>query len=168
MLSVREKMCSQLAIWQWAAFLVFVLDQTSKACAQWVLDVNDTLPVVKGFNLVLAFNSGAAFSFLADASGWQRGFLIGFALVMLCGILIWLRTLLRDPQASCIEGLSLALIFGGALGNLMDRTLTGKVVDFIQLYYQDWYWPAFNIADTAICVGTAGLVWVLCRKEKLS
>jgi len=160
----------QLACWQWTAFTVFVIDQLSKAAAEWMLDVDDAVSVMPGFNVALSFNKGAAFSFLADASGWQRGFLSGFAVVVLGGIVLWLRSVLNQARASKttykIESLSLALVFGGAVGNLADRLATGKVIDFIQWYYQDWYWPTFNIADAAICVGTVGLGWALLTRQE--
>jgi len=105
------------------------------------------------FNLVLAHNTGAAFSFLADAGGWQRWF---FALVSI-GISIAILVMLRRGGTR-LASFALALVLGGALGNLWDRLTLGHVVDFLQLHAGGYYWPAFNVADSAICVGVALLV----------
>ena len=110
--------------------------------------------VITGFfNLVLAFNKGAAFSLLADAPGWQGPLLVAFALIAS----VFVSWLLLRPGGRRFYYAGLALILGGALGNLVDRLRFGHVVDFIQLHAYGWYWPAFNVADSAICIG-AGLV----------
>ncbi|MDP5070522.1 MAG: signal peptidase II, partial [Congregibacter sp.] len=107
------------------------------------------------FNLTLHHNQGAAFSFLADAGGWQRWFFAGLALAVSAMIVFWLRDL--KPRQWPLS-LALALVLGGALGNLVDRILLGYVVDFISVHYQDWYFPTFNVADSAISVGAALIV----------
>lgn len=147
----------RLLWWHGIALTVFFLDQISKAWAVQALAGHHAIRVFSGFNLSLAFNQGAAFSLLADGSGWQRGFLIVFAFAMMGFLLWWLQAALKrsQPAAGVIAGLG--LLFGGALGNLIDRFQTGHVVDFIQWHYQDWYWPTFNIADVAICVGVVFL-----------
>ena len=110
----------------------------------------EDLPLTSFFSLVLAFNPGAAFSFLAGADGWQR-WLFAVIAVAACGVMVWL--LRRGGRALFCAGL--ALIIGGALGNLYDRLTLGHVVDFLLLHYRGWYYPAFNVADSAITVGAA-------------
>jgi signal peptidase II len=105
---------------------------------------------------MLAHNTGAAFSFLASAGGWQRWFLAAVAGVVSVVVAVWLTRL--EPRQR-ILGLSLGLILGGGLGNLIDRVTLGYVVDFISWHYEEWYWPAFNIADSAICLGAVLLLW---------
>ncbi|MDG4604451.1 MAG: signal peptidase II, partial [Candidatus Contendobacter sp.] len=115
------------------------------------------------FNLLLTYNTGAAFSFLADAGGWQRWFFLGLGLMVSIGLLIWLGRL--KPAEKRLAA-ALALILGGAVGNLIDRIWLGQVIDFIQLYYDRWYWPAFNIADSAITLGAVLLVLDSWRSKK--
>lgn len=155
----------RLLWWHGIALTVFFVDQLSKAWAVHALSLRPTIPVFPGFNLTLAFNKGAAFSFLAEGAGWQRGFLIGFALVMMGFLLWWLQAVLKRPQSAIAAITGLGLLFGGALGNLLDRFDTGRVVDFIQWYYQEWYWPTFNVADMAICAGIALLAFDVGRGE---
>lgn len=142
--------------WHWFLLsgIVLALDQLTKHWAIKALELHIPYPVFPSFNLTLIFNTGAAFSFLQDAGGWQKWLLIGLT-VILCGFLI--RWILQ-PVLKRWTAIALALIFGGALGNLWDRLQLGQVVDFIQLYYQHFYWPAFNLADTAITIGALMLV----------
>ncbi len=140
----------------WITFIVIVLDQISKHLAEYYLAYHVPLPVMPMFNLTLSYNTGAAFSFLSEAGGWQRWFFIGLALVVSGFILAWLRKL--QPQEKWIA-VALGLVLGGALGNVIDRLLIGKVIDFIQIYYQQWSWPIFNIADSAITIGVAILLF---------
>ena len=142
--------------WLWLSALVVALDQASKWLAEQRLDYGVPVPVLPSFNLTLLYNRGAAFSFLAEADGWQRWFFTAVALVAVVAILAWLRRLDAGRRWTAA---GLALILGGALGNLVDRILLGHVVDFIQVYYGSFYWPAFNIADSAISVGAAMLIW---------
>ena len=141
--------------WSLLAVVVALLDQWSKqAIVSW-MGVRPLVRVNDFFNLVLAHNQGAAFSFLADAGGWQRGFfsLIALAAIVFIGILIF-----RHPsQPRFCFGLT--LIMGGALGNLIDRVRWGTVTDFIQWHVGQHYWPAFNLADSAITLGVAVLLW---------
>jgi len=116
--------------------------------------------VLPGFNLTLVFNRGAAFSFLAGAAGWQRWFFTGLALIASVVILVLLR---RTSPADRLTAGGLALILGGAVGNLVDRLRWGHVVDFVDLYLGSAHWPAFNIADSAICIGAGLLVWATWR-----
>lgn len=150
--------------WLWVSLVVIVLDQTSKFIASGMLILHDPVAVLPFFNLTLMHNTGAAFSFLAGASGWQRWFFTVLAMIVSVVLVVWLRRL--QPQDKWMAA-ALALVLGGAVGNLIDRVMYGYVVDFIQLYYKDWYYPAFNIADSAITVGAVMLVIDTLRgKEK--
>lgn len=139
----------------WLSGSVIVLDQVTKFLAETLLTFHQPVPVLPSFNLLLTYNTGAAFSFLAGASGWQRWFFLGLGSLVSIGLIVWLRRL--KPTETRLAT-ALALILGGAIGNLIDRAWLGQVIDFIQLYYQRWYWPAFNLADSAITVGAALLV----------
>jgi len=136
--------------WLWLSALVVVVDQWTKGLAAEGLQLFQPVPVMPFFNLTLAYNQGAAFSFLGDASGWQRWLLAAIAMIMSLVITVWLA---RIPVAERLRPAALALILGGALGNLYDRLALGYVIDFIDWYYHSWHWPAFNIADSAITVG---------------
>ena len=138
------------------AAVVIGLDQYTKALATAELQYRVPVEITAWFDLMLAHNTGAAFSFLASAGGWQRWFLAGVALVVSVVVGIWLMRLKHSEQ---MLGIALGLVLGGGLGNLIDRVSLGYVVDFISWHYNDWYWPAFNIADSAICVGAVLLVW---------
>ncbi|MDP5053123.1 MAG: signal peptidase II, partial [Congregibacter sp.] len=146
-----------LAAWRWyvLASVIVILDQGSKWLASTELTYAMPVKLVSWFNLTLHHNQGAAFSFLADAGGWQRWFFAGLALAVSAMIVFWLRDL--KPRQWPLS-LALALVLGGALGNLVDRILLGYVVDFISVHYQDWYFPTFNVADSAISVGAALIV----------
>jgi signal peptidase II len=139
----------------WLSGSVIVLDQVTKFLAETLLTFHQPVPVLPSFNLLLTYNTGAAFSFLAGAGGWQRWFFLGLGSLVSIGLIVWLRRL--KPTETRLA-MALALILGGAIGNLIDRAWLGQVIDFIQLYYQHWYWPAFNLADSAITVGAALLV----------
>ncbi len=141
--------------WLVLAALVLVLDLGSKFLALQALEYHQPLAIVPGFNLTLTFNTGATFSFLSEAGGWQRWFFTVFAIIISVLLLVWLY---RLPRQARWLPVALALILGGALGNLYDRLVHGHVVDFIQVYYQQWYWPAFNVADSAITVGAVMLI----------
>ena len=139
----------------WLSALVIVLDQATKYLAETLLVMHQPVPVLPSFNLMLTYNTGAAFSFLADAGGWQRWFFLGLGSAVSIGLVIWLTRLKPEEKGLAV---ALALILGGAVGNLIDRAWLGQVIDFIQLYYDRWYWPAFNIADSAITIGATLLV----------
>ena len=142
--------------WLWIAAVVLVLDQITKWIANTSMSLYQTIEVLPSFNFTLAYNYGAAFSFLADAGGWQRWFFTGLAAVFSIVIVIWLARLKTSAK---LEAISLSLILGGAVGNLIDRLIYGYVIDFLDVYYQSYHWPAFNIADSAICVGAVLLIW---------
>ena len=141
----------------WLSVLVIVLDLASKWLAESKLSLYQQVPVIDGlFSFTLAYNPGAAFSFLSDAGGWQRWFFIVIAVGVSVMLLVWLARLSRDKW---LEPIALALILGGALGNLYDRVVHGHVVDFILVHWQqEWFFPAFNIADSAITVGAVLLI----------
>jgi len=141
--------------WLWLSVLVIVLDQATKTLAETLLVMHQPIPVLPSFNFMLTYNPGAAFSFLADSGGWQRWFFLGLGGAVSIGLIVWLHRL--KPEEKRLA-LALALILGGAVGNLIDRAWLGQVIDFIQLYYDRWYWPAFNIADSAITLGAVLLV----------
>ncbi len=141
--------------WLWLTALVVVLDQVSKYMATQMLEMFQPVAVMPMFNLTLMYNTGAAFSFLSEAGGWQRWFFTVVALVISTVIFTWLR---RLDAGQHFQAAALSLVLGGALGNVIDRLLLGHVVDFIQIYYDRWYWPAFNIADSAITVGVVLLI----------
>ena len=138
--------------WIWLAAAVFVADQLTKAVIVAAFRDGGSFAVTPFFTLLLTYNTGAAFSFLAGASGWQRWFFAGIA----CAAAIVIVLLLRRGGTK-LYSTGLALILGGALGNLIDRLLLGKVVDFLLFHYAEWSYPAFNVADSAICIG-AGLI----------
>ena len=140
--------------WYGVSLLVLALDQWTKRLAEARLSYGEAREVTAWFDLTLAYNRGAAFSFLSDAGGWQRWFFTLIATVVSLAITVWIW---RLGSRQRILGLGLALILGGAVGNLYDRVMLGHVIDFISWHYQHYYWPAFNIADAAICCG-AGLL----------
>jgi signal peptidase II len=132
------------------AFWVVLIDQVSKHFAEAKLSLHEPVALLPGLNLTLMYNEGAAFSFLSDAGGWQRWFFVALALGVSAWLVIWLwRLSATGPRT----GFGLALILGGAMGNVMDRLALGHVVDFIDVYWNAWHWPAFNVADSAISVG---------------
>jgi signal peptidase II len=145
------------------AALVVVFDQITKVWVDRSLQLYEQIPVTPMFNITLAYNRGAAFSFLSDEGGWQRWFFIGISVVVSVCLTVWLYRM--KPNEKWLA-LAIALILGGAIGNnLIDRVIYGHVVDFIQVYYDTWYFPSFNIADSAITVGTV-LLLILTFFEK--
>jgi signal peptidase II len=145
------------AIWLLLSIVVIGLDQLTKAIVLHALEPYVPYAVVPGLlNWTLAFNTGAAFSFLADQQGWQRWLFTSLAIVVSVVLARWLA---RTPRNDWRTALPLALVVGGALGNLIDRLRVGHVTDFIQVYYRDWAFPSFNVADSAISVGAVLLVW---------
>ena len=137
-------------LWLGISFFVIVTDQLTKTWATDNLPFAQSVALTPFLNFTLLHNTGAAFSFLADAGGWQRWFFIGLAAIISIGLFIWI---LRLSAKQRWLGIALALILGGAIGNLIDRIIYGYVIDFIDFYYQQWHWPAFNIADSAISIG---------------
>ena len=145
----------RFASWLGLAGLIIVLDQLTKLWVLATLKLGERIEVTSFFNLVLVFNPGAAFSFLSDAGGWQRWFFV----VLAIAVSGWLTFLIRRHAAERLLPAAAALILGGALGNVIDRIRFGAVADFLDAHAAGWHWPAFNIADSAISVGVALLVW---------
>jgi signal peptidase II len=163
---MTEKFYRKAWCWYLVSLVVVVLDQWSKQAVLARFDYAEVLPVMPFFNLTLVFNPGAAFSFLSDAGGWQRWFFTAIALLASLVLVVWIA---RVAAKKIHEAFALAFILGGALGNLYDRILLGHVVDFIQVYYQESYFPAFNLADSAITLGAIILIAdMLLNKEKSS
>ncbi len=161
--------------WLWISVVTLVLDQASKLAVDASMQLYESIPLLPYFNLTYAHNPGAAFSFLAQAGGWQRWLFAGLAVVMSGVIGIWLSRLQKHETLMAI---ALSLVLGGAIGNLIDRVAYGYVIDFLDVYFPEylgfiynsrnglhwiswygplkyWHWPAFNIADSAICIGVA-------------
>lgn len=148
---------ASFSIWMSLSILMIVLDQLTKwAIVKWV-DLYDKVPVNSFVNITHQRNTGAAFSFLADASGWQRWFFIVLATIVSGVIVIWLLRIRKEGLLVLSAGLSLVL--GGAIGNVIDRIIHGYVVDFIQVLIFGWPFPSFNVADSAITVGAAFLIF---------
>ena len=151
--------------WYLLSLVVIILDQWTKWLAETNLTFLEPVPVIEPFlNWTLAYNYGAAFSFLADAGGWQKWFFAGLALLM---SLFLIGYLAKAPRQAKLLSLGLALVLGGAVGNLIDRLLHGHVIDFIHVHYADvWHYPIFNIADIGICIGVALIVIDMLFLEK--
>ena len=140
--------------WVALAALVILIDQATKALVERAFDFGDVRPVASFFNLVLTYNKGAAFSFLASASGWQAHFLTGIGIAASAFILY----LLARHGHQRLFSFALALILGGAIGNVIDRLAYGHVIDFLDFHAAGWHWPAFNVADSAIVGGAMLLI----------
>ena len=172
--------------WLWVTTVVVILDQVTKQWASHALEMYRAVELTPMLNLYLAHNKGAAFSFLSDAGGWQRWFFTLIAIAVSTALVLWIRKLEKHENWNAI---ALSFILGGALGNVIDRILFGHVIDFIQFYYAAQsclpgfsllrgshgalcIWPSFNIADSAISIGAAMLIWdgimSLKRKDKES
>ncbi|ALE86781.1 MULTISPECIES: signal peptidase II [Pseudomonas] len=150
--------------WLWLTLLVLVIDQASKTYFDSSLQMYQRIVVIPDFfSWTLAYNSGAAFSFLADSSGWQRWLFALIAVVVSTVLLVWLKRLGRNDTWLAI---ALALILGGALGNLYDRIAYGHVIDFILVHWEHRLFPAFNVADSAICVGAVMLALDMFKSKK--
>ncbi len=141
--------------WLWLSVVVVVLDQGSKWLASHFLELHEPVALIPMLNFTLMHNTGAAFSLLSDAGGWQRWLFVVLAVVISAVIVTWMRKL-KAGQAWLAA--ALALVLGGALGNVWDRVVLGYVIDFIDVFYGRWHWPAFNVADAAITIGAAMLI----------
>ncbi|MDD5320597.1 MAG: signal peptidase II [Methylococcales bacterium] len=136
--------------WLWLSLLAVILDQGSKLVIDSSMRLYQSVPVLPYFNLTYVHNTGAAFSFLSEAGGWQRWFFAGLAILISVVIAVWLA---RLKQHETLLAMALSLVLGGAIGNLIDRLAYGYVIDFLDVYFGNWHWPAFNIADSAITLG---------------
>lgn len=141
--------------WLWLSLVVIVLDQATKLTVDNCMSLYSSIALLPSLKLTYVHNTGAAFSFLSQAGGWQRWLFSGLAIVVCVGITVWLSRLKRHETLLAV---ALCLVLGGAAGNLIDRIAYGYVIDFIDVYYQDWHWPAFNFADSAITVGVILLI----------
>lgn len=150
-----------MMVWLILSAVIVLADQATKLVIQRTLSDMHAIDVTSFFQLVLAFNKGAAFSFLSDQDGWQRGFFIAIAV----GASVFITLLLRKHREDTLFCFALSLILGGAVGNLIDRVLIGAVVDFLYFHIGAYYWPAFNLADTAITCGAGLLIWDAFRKK---
>lgn len=151
--------------WLWLSLLVLVVDQATKLYFNNALTMYQQIVVIPDyFSWTLAYNTGAAFSFLADAAGWQRWFFAAIAIVVSVVLVIWLKRLKRHETLLAV---ALAMVLGGALGNLYDRVVLGHVVDFILVHWQSrWFFPAFNLADTFITIGAILLALDMFKSDK--
>ncbi|WP_020677989.1 signal peptidase II [Geopsychrobacter electrodiphilus] len=158
----KNQAASVVIAWRWwiLAFIVSMADLLIKFAVSTLMPYGQSIPLTGFFNLVHVWNTGAAFSFLADAGGWQRYFFITLAL----GVSAWLAIMLRRPRRRT-EALGYSLILGGALGNGFDRIMRGVVVDYLDFYWQNWHWPAFNLADTGIVLGVSCILLATCNPE---
>jgi signal peptidase II len=150
--------------WLWLTLLIVILDQITKNWISQTLTLYESVAIFSFFNFTLVHNTGAAFSFLAEAGGWQRWLLTGLALIVSVIIVVWLSRL-KTVEHRWLA-IALALVLGGAIGNLIDRIIYGYVIDFLDLYYKMWHWPAFNVADSAISIGAVMLLIDAIRGEK--
>jgi signal peptidase II len=136
--------------WLWLSVISLVLDQWSKIAVDQSFDLYESVPITSFFNLTYVHNLGAAFSFLSEAGGWQRWFFTVIAATISTILIIWIY---RLKNHETLLAVALALVLGGAVGNLIDRVAYGYVIDFLDFYYQGGHWPAFNIADSSIFLG---------------
>lgn len=158
----QRKALAMMAPWLALAVLIVVLDQITKQIVLGTMHYGQVIPVTNFFDLVLVFNPGAAFSFLADHSGWQRWFFTGLA-VVICG---WLLTMMYQHRHERLLPAAFALIIGGAIGNVIDRLMHGAVVDFLYFHAGSYGWPAFNLADSAITIGVGLMLWAQFRGDR--
>lgn len=142
--------------WLWLSLVLFAGDQASKLWVVANFDLYESKALLPSLNFTYVHNTGAAFSFLSSAGGWQRWFFVGIALVASITLTIWLSRLKSSERWMAV---TLSLILGGAIGNLFDRISYGYVIDFIDVYYQAWHWPVFNIADCAISIGVVMMLF---------
>ncbi len=136
--------------WLWLSLAALILDQMTKLAIVDSMTLHQSIPVTSFFSLTYVHNTGAAFSLLSDAGGWQHWLFSGLAAVVSVVMVVWISRLQKHETLLAV---SLSLVLGGAIGNLFDRVAYGYVIDFLDVYYQDMHWPAFNIADSAICIG---------------
>jgi signal peptidase II len=149
--------------WLWLSLAVIGLDQFTKQLVESVFSLYESVAVMPFINLTLVYNRGAAFSFLSDQGGWQRWFFVVLAIAVTIVLISWMRRLSRHER---LVAIALSLIIGGAVGNLIDRIIYGHVIDFVDLYYGQYHWPAFNVADSAIVLGVALMLFDLIFGER--
>ena len=147
----------------WLSAVIVAADQLTKWIATSTMSMHERIAVLPFFDWTLTYNRGVAFSMFNDGQGWQRFGLSAFAILVAGGFTYWMAHL---PKHERMNATALALVVGGAIGNVIDRLRLGHVVDFVLLYWKDWSWPAFNLADSAICVGAVLLVVAGFRHER--
>jgi signal peptidase II len=154
--------------WLWLSALTVILDQLTKKIAEAELVLHQPMAIFPSFNFTLMYNKGAAFSFLSNAGGWQRILFVTLSVSISIFLFVWLKQITKDERQkhNNLLQIAIAFILGGAIGNLIDRALTGEVVDFIQVYYSSYYFPAFNIADSAITLGAGLLILDMLLEHK--
>jgi len=160
--TVSKPAGGSLAPWLGVALIVILFDQLSKIAISKVFAYGESVAITPFFNLVLVYNRGAAFSFLAAAGGWQRWAFTGLGVVAALVICY----LLKRHGTQRLFCTALSLILGGALGNVIDRLVYGHVIDFLDFHVRNWHWPAFNLADSAITIGAALLVFDELRRVR--
>lgn len=160
--TIKEKVdqATGMLQWLWLSAAIVVVDQITKLAVDGSFEKYERLEILPFFNLTLAYNEGAAFSFLAGAGGWQRWFFTAIAVGVSVMLVVWLK---RLPKADWWSAVSISLILGGALGNLYDRVVYGHVIDFLDFHWQGSHFPAFNVADSAITVGAAMMILDMVR-----
>ena len=160
------RITSSTGIWPWlgVALIVFIADQFTKTLILGYYRLGDQTVITSFFNIVRAHNTGAAFSFLAGASGWQRWLFTGIG-VSAALFIVWM---LKSHAGQKLFSFAMACILGGAIGNVVDRVLHGYVIDFLQFHWHGWYFPAFNVADSAITIGAIGLILDELRRVRRS
>ena len=141
--------------WLWLTVVLLILDQATKHYVAANMALFESIPVLPFFSITYVHNLGAAFSFLADQGGWQRWFFAAIAFIASIVFLVWLK---KTPKENVMLSVAFALMLSGALGNLIDRVMLGYVIDFLDFYYQQHHWPAFNVADSAIFVGAVLMI----------
>ena len=153
--AAMHKQTNSIHHWLWIVLAILIFDQATKLLADNLLHYLQPVELMPMFNLTLVYNKGAAFSFLSNAGGWQRWFFMVLSFTVSIALIVWL-TKLKIHQR--LQTVSIALILGGAIGNLIDRSVYGHVIDFIDVYYNNYHWPAFNIADSAISIGAVLII----------
>jgi signal peptidase II len=141
--------------WVWLSIAIVILDQITKYYISHHFNLYESLRVMPGVSITYVHNTGAAFSFLSDAGGWQRWLFVTLSSAISLLLIFWLK---KHPGKRIWLAVALALILGGAVGNLIDRVYLGYVIDFVDVYYGKWHWPAFNVADSAISIGVVMLI----------
>jgi len=141
--------------WLWVSVIVILFDQFSKYWISTHFSLHNYKSLTSWLGITLLHNTGAAFSFLSQANGWQRWVFVVIAVLVSLVLLMWIK---RAPSSAIVKPMAAALILGGALGNLIDRMIHGYVIDFVLVHYKNWYFPAFNLADAAITIGAALLI----------
>ncbi|MGK0297491.1 MAG: signal peptidase II [Gammaproteobacteria bacterium] len=141
--------------WVWLSVIIVIFDQITKYYISQQFELYESIQLLPGINFTYVHNTGAAFSFLSDAGGWQRWLFISLSSGISLLLIFWLK---KQPSTGIWLAIALALILGGAVGNLIDRILLSYVIDFVDVYYDKWHWPAFNVADSAISIGVVMLI----------